>query len=72
MFDDSVMIYDPKDNSIRYSKTREFDYSVLTEFFQSLVCPLSQSESKVQKEWRHCDNCNYISDDFARVQFYEF
>ena len=50
MFDDSVMIYDPKDNSIRYSKTREFDYGVLTEFFQSLVCPLSQSESKVQKE----------------------
>ena len=46
MFDDYVMIYDPKDNSIRYSQTSEFDYGLLTEFFQSLVCPLSGSENE--------------------------
>ncbi|KAK4714832.1 hypothetical protein R3W88_020739 [Solanum pinnatisectum] len=50
MFDDYVMIYDLKDNSIRYSQTSEFDYGLLTEFFQSLVCPLSENESRILQE----------------------
>lgn len=50
MFHDTVMIYDPKDNSIRFSQTSKFDYGPLTEIFQSLVCPLSQNESRTLQE----------------------
>ncbi|KAG5605983.1 hypothetical protein H5410_027475 [Solanum commersonii] len=52
MLDDTIMIYDPKYNLTRYSQTCEFNYGLLTEFFQCLICPLSQNESRLLQELR--------------------
>ncbi|KAM3302433.1 hypothetical protein P3S67_016935 [Capsicum chacoense] len=41
---DKIMIYNPKDNVSICLHINEFHYGLLTEFFPTLVCPLSQNE----------------------------
>ncbi|KAM3222748.1 hypothetical protein P3L10_022018 [Capsicum annuum] len=41
MFHDKIMIYNPKDNISNCLHINEFHYGLLTEFFPTLVCPLS-------------------------------
>lgn len=44
MFRETYMIYNPNNNSIKYSDLKKLNFGLLTDFYiQSLVCPLSQS-----------------------------
>ncbi|XP_059284952.1 F-box/kelch-repeat protein At3g23880-like [Lycium ferocissimum] len=51
MLDDTLTIYNPNDNSLRFPKCPKFDCGLLAEIYiESLVCPLSQNEPRTQQE----------------------
>ncbi|KAM3396167.1 hypothetical protein P3S68_005173 [Capsicum galapagoense] len=52
MVHDKIMIYNPKDNISNSLHINELDYGLLTEFFPTLLCPLSQNEQRTLQDPR--------------------
>ncbi|MCD7458883.1 hypothetical protein HAX54_039478 [Datura stramonium] len=51
MFESTFMVCNTKDNSIIYPQSRKFDFGLSAEIYiQSLVCPLSQIDLRIQQE----------------------
>ncbi|XP_059284953.1 F-box/kelch-repeat protein At3g23880-like [Lycium ferocissimum] len=51
VFESTFMIYNPKDNSLRFPKCPKFGCALSAEIYiESLVCPISQNEPRTQQE----------------------